>query len=85
MLPKFLPQTKVYQKLLLGVGLLLGAWFWEHFFYWVKCVLIVVGAHITVGADNRVGIQILNSKLLATEVASRSAPVQTGKPRTVRW
>ena len=44
----------------------------EHFFYWVKCVLFVVGADISVGAVNRVGIQILNSKLLATEVASRS-------------
>ena len=57
----------------------------EHFFYWVKCVLFVVGADISVGAVNRVGIQICDSKLLTTEVGSRSAPVQTGKPRTVRW
>ena len=56
-----------------------------HFFYWVKCVLFVVGADISVGAVNRVDIRILDSKLLATEVGSRSAPVQTGKPRTVRW
>ena len=44
----------------------------EHFFYWVKCVLFVVGADISVGAVNRVGIQICDSKLLATEVGSRS-------------
>ena len=44
----------------------------EHFFHWVKCVLFVVGADISVGAVNRVCILILDSKLLATEVASRS-------------
>ena len=44
----------------------------EHFFYWVKCVLFVVGADISVGAVNRVGIQFCESKLIATEVASRS-------------
>ena len=44
----------------------------EHFFHWVKCVLFVVGADISVGAVNRVCIRILDSKLLATEVASRS-------------
>ena len=44
----------------------------EHFFYWVKCVLFVVGADISVGAVNRVDIRILDSKLLATEVGSRS-------------
>ena len=57
----------------------------EHFFYWVKCVLIVVGAHITVGADNRVGIQILNSKLLVTEVARRSGCTNGEAPHRETW
>ena len=52
-----------------------------HFFYWVKCVLFVAGADITVGADIRVGIQILNSKLKATEVASRSGCTNGEAPR----
>ena len=48
----------------------------EHFFYWVKCVLFVAGADISVGAVNtRVGIRLCDSKLIATEVGSRSAPV----------
>ena len=47
-------------------------WVVEHFFYWVKCVLFVAGADISVGAVNRVDIRILDSKLLTTEVGSRS-------------